>query len=79
MNQISKTAISMGKYVVSPATHPTECGRFRASFSVHRSESKGGYCRVFRFDKVFASREAARLFAVTQGWLQACMTHPPMC
>ena len=52
----------MGKYVVSPSTHPTDCGRFRASFSVHRSESKGGYCRVFRFDKVFASREAARLF-----------------
>ena len=79
MNQISKTAISMGKYVVSPSTHPTDCGRFRASFSVYRSQGNGSYCRVFRFDKAFASREAARLFAVTQGWLQTCMQHPPMC
>jgi len=54
----------MGKYVVSPSTHPTDCGRFRASFSVHRSQGNGSYCRVFRFDKAFASSEAARLFAV---------------
>ena len=79
MHQISKTAIPMGKYVVSPATHPTDCGRFRASFSVQRSQSNGGYCRVFRFDKTFASPEIARLFAVTQGWLQACMSRPPVC
>ena len=49
----------MGKYVVSPATHQTDCGRFRASFSVHRSQGNGSYCRVFRFDKAFASREEA--------------------
>ncbi len=79
MHQISQTAISMGQYVVSPATHPTDCGRFRASFSVQRSQGNGSYCRVFRFDKAFASREAARLFAVTQGWLQASMQHPPVC
>ena len=79
MFQISQTAISMGKYVVSPATHPTDCGRFRASFSVQRAAGNGSYCRVFRFDKAFASREAARLFAVTQGWLQTCMAHPPVC
>ena len=69
----------MGKYVVSPATHLTDCGRFRASFSVHRAKGNGSYCRVFRFDKTFASREAARLFAVTQGWVQAFMPHPPPC
>lgn len=79
MNQISQIAISMGKYVVSPATHQTSCGRFRASFAVHRSQSGGSYCRVFRFDRTFASREAARVFAVTQGWLQTCMQHPPEC
>jgi hypothetical protein len=79
MNSIPKIGISMGKYVVSPATHPTDCGRFRASFAVHRSQGSGSYCRVFRFDRTFASREAARLFAVTQGWLQTCMPHPPTC
>ncbi|MDR7272214.1 hypothetical protein J2X20_004888 [Pelomonas saccharophila] len=66
----------MGQYVVSPATHPTDCGRFRASFSVRPAEGNDGRRRVFRFDTTFASREAARLFAVTQGWLQACM--PPL-
>jgi hypothetical protein len=79
MNQISQITISMGQYVVSPSTHPTHCGRFRASFAIHRSQSKGSYCRVFRFDKTFASREAARIFAVTQGWLQTSMSHPPAC
>ena len=79
MNQISQIAISMGKFVVSPATHQTHCGRFSASFAVQRSQSNGSYCRVFRFDKTFASREAARIFAVTQGWLQTCMAHPPAC
>jgi len=69
----------MGEYVVSPATHPTDDGRFRASFSVLRAKGNGSYCRVFSFDKTFASREAARLFAVTQGWLQASMANPPMC
>lgn len=69
----------MGKYVVSPTTHPTECGRFRASFSLQRSQGNGRYCRVFRFDKTFASREAASVFAVTQGWLQTCMQRPPVC
>ena len=65
----------MGPFVVSPSTHPTDCGRFfRASFSVN-----GSYSRVFRFDKAFTSREAARLFAVTQGWLQTSMAHPPAC
>ena len=61
----------MGPYVVSPATHPTDCGRFRASFSVHPAQGNGSR-RVFRFDTIFASRNAARLFAVTQGWLQTC-------
>jgi hypothetical protein len=69
----------MGKYVVSPATHPTDCGRFRASFAVQRSQGNGSYCRVYRFDTTFASRDAARLFAVTQGWLQTSMPQPTAC
>ena len=62
----------MGQFVVSPSTQPTDCGRFRASFAVQRSQGNGSYCRVFKFDTTFASREAARMFAVTQGWLQTC-------
>ena len=67
----------MGKYVVSPATHSTDCGRFSASFSVRRFRDSGSPCRVFRLDESFASREAARLLAVTQGWLQTCEPHLP--
>lgn len=69
----------MGKYVVSPSTHPTDCGRFRASFSVQRALGNGSYCRVFRCDKTFASREAARLFAITLGWLETCTPQPSTC
>ena len=77
MLQISQIAIPMGRFVVLPATHQTACGRFRASFAVHRSQSNGSYCRVFRFDRTFASREAARIFAVTQGWLETCLAPAP--
>lgn len=69
----------MGKYVVSPTTQQTDCGRFRASFSVNRTKGNGSHCRVFRSDKTFALREAAQLFAVTQGWLQTSMPQPPVC
>lgn len=62
----------MGQYVVSPATHPTGCGRFCASFTVQPSPGHGGPRRVFRIDRTFASRNAARLMAVTQGWLLTC-------
>jgi hypothetical protein len=73
----------MGKYVVSPTTNQTECGRFRASFAVQRSSADGkgaaNYCRVFKSNTTFASRDAAHVFAVTQGWLQTCMPNPPSC
>jgi hypothetical protein len=77
LKKIPNNAISMGRYVVSPATHRTDCGRFSASFSVRRSEGNGTYCRVFRFDRTFASCHAARLFAVTQGWLETSMPQSP--
>jgi hypothetical protein len=83
LKTIPSNAISMGKYVVSPTTNQTECGRFRVSFAVQRSKADGkgagGYCRVFRSNTTFASRHAAQVFAVTQGWLQTCMPNPPSC
>ena len=59
----------MGKYVVSPTTHPTDSGEFRASVSIKSGQGSGTHHRVFRFDGIFPTPEAARLFAVTQGWL----------
>jgi hypothetical protein len=67
----------MGMYVVSPATHPTDCGRFRASISVQRSRGEGQLLPGVSVGHAFASRDAAQLFAVTQGWLQTCMPSPP--
>jgi len=69
----------MGKYVVSPATHPTDCGRFSAAFAIRRADGNGTYCRVIRFDRTFASRHAARLFAVTQGWLESIGDSQQVC
>jgi hypothetical protein len=65
----------MGNFVVSPATHLTECGRYRASFSVHPLRGNASECGVFHLAQAFESREAARLVAVTQGWLQTSMPH----
>ena len=79
MNQISESSIPMGKFVVSPATHETADGLFRASFSVQRTHSKGAYCRIFNFDCDFVSREAARIYAITQGWLETSMVPTPAC
>ena len=69
----------MGKYFVTPTSHKTHCGRFQASFVLQRSKQNSSYCRVFRFDKIFASTEAAKMYAVTQGWLQACVPHSLPC
>jgi len=63
----------MGKFFVTPSSHKTPCGRFKASFALQRSKENSKYCCVFRFDKTFSSNEAAKIFAVTQGWLQASM------
>jgi hypothetical protein len=79
MNQTPETAITMGKYVVLPSTQETHTGRYRALFSVQRAESKGRYCRVFRFDREFSSPAAARIYAITQGWFETCFAHPQMC
>ena len=79
MNLISESSIPMGKFVVSPTTHETANGLFRASFSIQRTQSKGGYCRIFNFDCEFVSREAARLYAITQGWLETCMVPAQPC
>ncbi|WP_296510177.1 hypothetical protein [Rhodoferax sp.] len=79
MNQFFESAIPMGNYIVSPATQETDTGRFRASIAVQRSQSKGAYCRVFNFTSEFASREAARVYAITQGWLETGSANAQTC
>jgi hypothetical protein len=71
MNQNFESAIPMGKYMVSPATRQTSTGRYRASIAMQRAQGKGAYCRVFNFNGEFTSREAARTYAIRQGWVEA--------
>jgi len=71
MTLIPEISFPLGKYVVSPSTHLTEAGEYRASVSIQSGQGSSSHCRVMRFDRMFASREGARLFAITQGWLQA--------
>lgn len=69
----------MGNYIVSPATQEMSSGLFRASIAVQRSQSKGAHCRIFNFTSEFASREAARVYAITQGWLETSSASPQTC
>jgi hypothetical protein len=69
---ISEHIFSSGKYLVSPKTYLTDSGRYGASVAVSSGEGASSHHRIFRFDQLFQSREAARIFAVTQGWLQTC-------
>lgn len=60
----------MGKFFVTPASHKTSGGLYQATFALQRTRQTSSYCRVFRFDKTFATAEEAQSYAVTQGWLQ---------
>ncbi len=56
-------AYPVGKYLVSPLTRRTESGRYAAAVSIRR----GTHDRVYRFTPRFATREGARVFAVSEG------------
>lgn len=79
MTFISEHSIPMGKYVVSPSTHLTESGDYKASVAIKSGQGSSSHHRVFRFDDMFASREAARMFAITQGWVQTNALSTHMC
>lgn len=79
MNKNFESAIPMGNYIVSPATQETSTGLYRASIAVQRTQSKGAYCRIFNFDCEFVTREAARVYAITQGWLETGSANPQTC
>ncbi|MDO9158955.1 MAG: hypothetical protein Q8S32_01430 [Burkholderiaceae bacterium] len=66
-------SIDSGRYVVSPATCENQEGAFQASIAIQSGRGSSSHHRVLRFRPTFASREGARLYAITQGhcWLQA--------
>ena len=71
--------MTIGKFVVSPLTHPTDSGAFSGSVTVSSGQGSGSSHRVTRFHRPYALPEAAQLVALTQGWLQACSPRFPSC
>lgn len=63
--------LPLGTFQVSPSTRQTDVGSYQACVAIQRGQGTGSHCRLVRFDRLFASREAAHLVAVTQSWLHS--------
>jgi len=72
-------AVSIGKYSISPMFHETGTGGYHGSVTVSSGQGSASHHRIFRFSRRHASAEAARLVALTQGWLQTYNPRPAMC
>lgn len=72
-------AVSIGKYSVFPTTHETDCGTYTGAVTVSSGQGSSSHHRIFRFSRRHASAEAAKLVALTQGWLQTCHPRLVMC
>lgn len=74
------TSLQVGKYLVSPFTHPLDSGRFAASVSIRCGKGSATHDRVMRFVPAFDSQEQATRFATEQAlaWIgeSACAIHP---
>ena len=79
MKLIPNISFPSGKYVVSPSTHQTEAGHYRACVAIQSGQGSASHCRMIRFDRMFASREGASLFAITQAWIQALAPRSAAC
>ena len=61
------SSFQVGKYLVSPLTRSTHCGRFAASVSIRSGRGSATSDRVLRFHPTFDSRDAAERYATAQG------------
>jgi hypothetical protein len=76
---ISNT-ITIGKYLVSPLTRPTACGRHAASVSIRCGRGSATHDRVLRFVPMFDTATEAARYAAQQGmaWIaQAASRRTP--
>jgi hypothetical protein len=71
MKTSPENAFSVGKYLLSPLVRRTESGQFAASLSIRSGRGSGTHDRVFRYVPLFAGRDQAAHYAVSQGlsWL----------
>ena len=67
----SRISSPTGTLQVSPSTRRTDAGNYQACVAIQSGQGTGTHCRLVRFDRLFASREAANLVATTQSWLHS--------
>ncbi|MEI7785830.1 MAG: hypothetical protein WCK08_15680 [Betaproteobacteria bacterium] len=71
--------MAIGKFLVAPKSHATATGAYQAGVTVSSGHGPSSHHRIFRFQRPFASPEAAHLVALTQGWLQTCSPRLVLC
>lgn len=71
--------MAIGKFSISPMTERTDCGAYRAGVTVSSGQGQSSHHRITRLQRLFASAEAARLVALTHGWLQTLRAQPALC
>jgi hypothetical protein len=66
-------SLQVGKYLVSPLTRATHCGRYAASVSIRTGRDSATHDRVLRFHPILDSRDAAVRYATAEGlaWIGA--------
>lgn len=67
MIQTLTTALSVGKYLVSPLSKRLSDGRFAASVSIRSGRGSGTHDRVLRFIPSFSTQAAALSYASNEG------------
>jgi hypothetical protein len=69
----TETTFAVGKYLVSPLIKLTESGDYAAAVSMRSGRGSATHDRVLRFVPRFPTSEAARRYAIEQGfhWAQA--------
>lgn len=58
--------LQVGKYLVSPLTHPTDGGRYAAAVSIRSGRGSATHDRVLRFSPCFDGADQAARFATRQ-------------
>lgn len=72
-------SVPFGKFDISPASFRTHTGAYQASVTVSSGQGMSSRHRIYRFSRHHATPEAARLVALTQGWLHTCDASAAVC
>ena len=73
MNNYNNSAVTIGKYLVTPLTRVLDNGWFACSVSVRSGSGSATTDRVLRLTRLFQSKTSAAQYALAEGmrWLDA--------